>query len=579
MRKRSILKSFLLIFAGMIIGIILFISLITFIFINFSKNPVIVKNNSWLILNFTGQISEKPLSNISSLLGGQKRIELIKYINSIENAATDNKISGIIINGDISFYTSVHVKEIRNSLEKFKKSGKKINAWFSTANNNNYSLCLSADNIYMPDTDSASLTIKGYSLSIPYCKKGLDKLGLEFNVIHIGNYKGAGENYARDNMSEELRESYLSLLNSFYNQNINEISNARNIKINKLQKMMKSGKTIFMTPNAAEKAGFIDGKKNYQELIKSLSYNSSLNTISIYDYALSLRKKEKIDKIAILYAEGLITNYYSGNNKLSGDIIGAKTFIQDINKIKEDKNVKAVIIRVNSSGGSALASELILQALQDLKKKKPVYVSLGPIAASGGYYISCGADRIFTSPYTVTGSIGVVSLLLNHKNLNEKLGINFETIKKHKYDDFLSPTRKPSDDEINILRKSMKNIYNEFTGHVIKERKIEKKEISKIAEGRVWTGVQAVKNNLADEIGGLLDALNYAVTKNNIENYSIDSYPAAPNIFDKLSNINQINFYLDIYNDENIKRLLNLYLFYSKNGTSPCLVLPFYQLP
>jgi len=575
-------KSCLLVFIGMVLGALTMISLIVFLVIiiimGFSKNNIIIKNNTWLVLDFPGDIVEKSFTKVPDMFGGNRdKIELYNYLNAIHKAAGDDRITGIIINGDLTFYSRAHSEEIGSALLKFKESGKEIVAWFSNGINRNYHLCLFADKIYMPDTDSAGLTINGFSQILPYYKDALDRIGIEFNVIHIGNYKGSGENYVRNSMSEELRESYDSVLNSLYNQFLKEIKKNRKIEESKIASLIENGSTLMMTPSSAKEYGFIDDLMTYTELCDHLSFNRPFNTISIYDYISVIKKNTNQNKIAIIYAEGIINNYYSGETKLQGDIVGAKTFIYDINKIKKDNNIKAVIIRINSPGGSALASELILKAIKDLQKSKPVYVSMGPIAASGGYYIACSGEKIFASPSTITGSIGVVSLLMNYNKLTDNIGIKFETIKKHKYDDFLSSNRKPTQEEIELLKKSMKNIYKEFTKHVMDERKINEENINSIAEGRIWTGTQAVKNKLVDLLGNLIDVIDFAAEKNNLDTYTIESYPTPPNFFDRLSEVNRIE--LDLLKDENIKKILNIYNYYLENGRNPSYLLPYYDIP
>lgn len=575
--KKGILKSILLIFLGMILGIILLIILTISIFSKFSASPIIVKNNTWLLLDFAGSISEKPVATLPSILGNaNQKIELLSYTKAINNAATDPRINGIIINGDMTFYQKVHVEEIHSSLDKFKDQGKKVIAWLSNGINSNYNLCLAADQIYMPDTKNANLTITGYAQILPFYKTGLDNIGIEYNVVHIGEYKSTGEFFIRDSISEKMRSSFYDLNNSLYNKRIKEIVDIRKINYKSLSSLLSSGKTILMTPHYAMENGLIDGFKTYQEILEDISVEGKSNTVSIFDYSKTLSTKVKGNKIAIFYAEGIITNYFSGNNRFSGNITGAKSFIEDLDNVKKDPSVKAVIIRVNSPGGSALGSELIYKSIDALKKIKPVYISFGPIAASGGYYISSGANKIFASPSTITGSIGVVSILMNISELSKKLGLNFETIKKHKYDDFLSIYRKPTEEELNILKRSMQDVYDEFSGHVKTDRKIDDKKIEGIASGRVWTGDQAIKLNLADELGTLIDVIDHAVVENDIADHSIISFPKPPTLFERISNINQIklNIYgLEELNIENIKEMVALF---KDTGIKPCLYFPYF---
>ena len=562
-------KYFLLILLGVGIGITIIIVFSVSILLSFVKTDISTQKNSYLILDFGGDIKEKPISEYNYLLSGNraKEMELIKYLKSIEYATYDNNIDGIIINGDFTYYSRAYVEEIREVINRFKKSGKPVYAWLSSGSNTNYSLCLSADKIYMPNTESASLSLKGYSTSIPYIKKGLSQLGVETEVIHIGDYKGSYENYSKENMSLELKNSYLSIFESLHNEFLSSISNYRNIDIENLKFIFSENKTLMMSPNVAKELGFIDDFYSYDELKRTTS--QTFNEVSIYNYSMNLKKKMTNNKIAVIYAEGTISNYFTSSDRMFGDIIGAKSIIRDINTIKKDKNVKSVILRVNSPGGSALASELILRELIELKKHKPLYISFGPIAASGGYYISALGDRIFNSPSTITGSIGVVSVLFNHKELSDKLGINFETIKKYEYDDIFTSTRKAYQYEIDIMRKSMIGIYDEFTDHVSEGRNIDKKELEKIAQGRIWSGIQAVENKLSDEIGGLINTIEYAVTTNNIKSYTIDSYPKAPGFWSSIQNPNTFykDTFIDIFTDFNkIKELL---LYYRENKNNP----------
>ncbi len=580
--KNNIFKSLFFLIIGFISGILfLVVFFIILIFsISFNIQSSVLSNNSWLILDFSGNIIEKPVSQPFLYSSSSKReIQLIDYLYAIERAAYDNRISGIIINGDVTYYSKVHTEEINNSLVKYKKSGKDIFAWFSQADITNYLMCITADKIYMPDTDSSNLTISGYTQTIPYLKKTFDNIGLDFNVIHIGNYKGTGENYTRDTISPGLKESYNSMIESLNEVNIDQISKNRNISITDLNSIIKSGKTILMSSDVALNYGFVDGKLNYEELKKSLSKNDDFKSISINEYVDLPVKKVSANKIAIIYAEGMITNYYSSENSLYGDIVGAKSFINDLNEVKNDKKVKAVIIRVNSPGGSALGSELILQTIEELKKSKPVYMSFGPVAASGGYYISCNSDRIFTSPSTLTGSIGVVSILMNHAELNKKLGINFEVIKKNNYDDFLSQFRKPYSEEIEILRNSMLLTYNEFTSHLMNNRSISNQEIPLLAEGRVWTGIQSLNNRLSDQIGGLIDTIDYAVITNKLDNFTIDSYPKPASIISKFFNLFNVQYNIELYDKKNLKNLIQLSTFYKENGYKPAYLMPFIDIP
>lgn len=576
---KNFFKSLLLIIFGMIIGVSLLIGSLVLFSLSFSTVKTEVKSNSWLIIDFSGDIKEKPVSEFRNLFNlKQKELELIKYLKAIEFAAYDKRIDGIVINGDFTFYSKAYIDEITNAIMKFKESGKKVYGWFSTGENSNYTLCLAADKIYMPKTNSANLSLTGYNITLPYLKDGLDKLGVEFNVVHIGSYKGTGEHLVKNKISDELKNSYTSFYDDIYTSYLKSISERRKISEEKLNRLFADGATLFMTPKEAKEYGFIDDIANYEELTNQISFNK-FNHVSIFEYANMLQKKIRENKVAILYADGSIYNYYNSSDRFQGEIVGAKSFISDIQKIKDDSSIKAVIIRVNSPGGSALASELMLQSILELKKIKPVYVSMGTMAASGGYYISLGGDRVFASPSTLTGSIGVVSVLMNYKKLTENLGVNFQTIKKNKYDDIFSPVRSFDPEENRMLIKSMEEIYSEFTGHLVKERKIDKSVVPDIAEGRIWTGKQAKELKLVDEIGGLNETLLYATKTNSIKDYEIISYPDVPDFFDELQSGYETKVENELMNNKLTRQIMNLYYYIINTKEKNSLILPYYDIP
>lgn len=584
-------KSCLLIFIGMCISVILIIGLIFGITIAFIKDSMPkVHPGSYLVLDYASPISEKPLPDFTFAGSSGQQLELLDYVNAIKNAGTDPKIKGIIINGDFTFYGSEHTYELREAVRNFKTSGKEVIAWFSRGGNSNYFFCSIANKIYMPPTNSSSLTMTGYSITQSYYKGLFEKLGVSFNVIHIGDYKGAGENFTRQNMSDELKYSYINLMDDFYYQRLQDIAKERNIDPKKLDKHLAEGSTIFLLPGQAEKLGLIDGTHTYESLLESLKDGQKkLETIGIAEYCKLTKNKtpghmvKGKDKLAIIYAEGSIFDYNSSSGGLRGAVVGAKSFLKDIEAVKKDADIKAVIIRVNSPGGSALASELMLRGLFELGKVKPVYISMGPIAASGGYYISLGGSKIFATPYTLTGSIGVVSMIPNLKKLTDNAGVNFETVKKHSYDDMLSPFKESSEQELALLHKSMTAIYTEFTSHVIKERNIPEDKIPLIAEGRIWSGKQSIEQGLSDEIKTLSQVVDYAVQENNLPaGYITVSYPRAQTFFEMLTSGSSVSnrvvtelteLFLDSYKTQ---QTLSLMEFYKEYKSHPVLLFPYY---
>lgn len=581
------LKSFLLICLGGFIGVggVLFILVLAIV--SFSSNPMQVQSDSWLVLDFGGELVERPLSEHSSLFGPNvTKMELLKYVKSIEMAAEDRKIKGILINGDLSRYNRVHVEEIAGAISRFKTTGKKVYAWFSEGSNVNYMLCSVADKIYMPNTKAASLTLKGYALTVPYLKSGLDKLGVNYSVIHIGDYKGAGENYVRDRMSFQFEESYRHVYDELHAEELKFIAERREIESSRLNTLIADGKAVFIEPDQALEYKLIDGKLSFRELKKELAQGAGFNSVSIFNYSRLLQGRSRSsDKIALVYVDGAITNYYSyDGDRFRRSMVGAKSFVRDIERIGANPSIKAVVIRVNSPGGSALASELMLQALYDLRKSKPVYVSMGPVAASGGYYVSMGGQKIFASPFTITGSIGVVSMHMEYEELAGKLGVNFDTLKKYEYDDLFTSVRELTESEVDIIKRSMLGVYDEFTSHVITERGVDADDISLIAEGRIWSGGQAAGHNLIDTTGGLLDTIKYAVKENDIMGYSIVSYPRPYTFFEKFKGMSGVKLNVSmenvlkaelLANRPELKAVADSYNFYKENGSRPAYYLPY----
>ncbi len=595
---KSFIRSLFILIVGIILGVFIVVfGLVSFV-MSASKNiegisvTTTVNKHSWLILDFYGTIREGTTSDFSDILSSSensKQIEFLKYIKAIEYAGSDMKIEGIIINADFTFYDRVYVEEIINELKKFKESGKKVIAWFSTGVNNNYLLSSIADEIYMPNTKSADLTLKGYYLELPYYKKFLDKIGVSVDVIHIGNYKGSGENYSQESISPELYSSYISLMSSNYEYFINTISENRKIDKNHLLTLFSSGKTVFMSPEVAKNSGFIDGFFSFDDLKNYVSPSIKFDSISLYNYAKSIKTASQNDKIAVFYVDGTIYNYFtsSGNNRGMRDrTVGAKSFIETINKLKNDFSIKAVVLRVNSPGGSALASELMLQEIIKLRETKPVYISFGPIAASGGYYISCSANKIFASNSTITGSIGVVAMLPNLEGSASKLGVDFSKIKLNKYDDINSLFKTRTPDELEMIRNSMKDTYDEFTLHVSQNRNIGMNDLSKIAEGRIWSGKQAVDNGLVDMIGGLNSTIEFAANDLELSNYSTESYPKTEGFFEKLIKSSTVLFdgdfsaeYHIASKNRELKNVIDLYHYIINNREKCSMLLPFYDLP
>ena len=569
---KNFFKSFFIFFSGMMFsGFLLFFIVISFALTFQPQSNTDLQKDSFLVLDYAGNIIEKPQE--VSLLIPNSKIKLKDITNAIDKARFDNKIKFILIDGDLTKYPMNYVYEIEQKLQLFKKSGKKVYAWFSNSGGSAYTLCSSANKIAMPNTNAASLNIGGYSMTVPYSKDLFDKAGITFNVIHMGDFKGSGENYTRNTISEQLETQYRLVFDDIYNSKIEMIAKNRNLDIAALDSLIAANKTRFMIPDEAINYGLVDCKMSREEFISEISAGKKLNEISLESYIPLLTDNAiSSNKIAVVYVDGQIINGESAENYNGESFIGEKSFTKDIEKIKNDTNIRGVILRINSPGGSALASEIMYQKLMELKKHKPIYVSMGAYAASGGYYLSLPANKIFASPFSITGSVGVVSMFMNIEKLSGKLGVNFNTIKKYSMDDIFSFAREPNTDELELIKRSSKMIYDEFTSHVIENREIDSTIIPQVAEGRIWSGNQAVKNiNFADEIGSLDNAIETMINHLKISDVKIEEYPRPADVFEKLKSL--INTSVS---KKSILEQLGINKFYYENMNRPLLYTPKY---
>ena len=573
---KNFLKAFFIFFSGMMFCVfLLFASAVCLVTLFQPQTNIDLQKDSFLVINYEGNIIEKPYE--SSFFSQNRRIRLKDITNAIDKARFDNKIKFVLIDGDYAKYPMNYVYEIEQELQKLKKSGKKIYAWFSNSGGSAYTLCTVAEKIAMPNTNAANLSIGGYSLTIPYSKDLFYKAGIAFHVVHMGDFKGSGENYARSTMSQQLEDQYRLVFDDIYNSKIEMIAKNRNIDKSVLNSMIAENKTRFMTPDDALKNGLIDNKMSREEFIAEISAGKKLSPISLESYISILSKDSPTsanEKIAVVYVDGQIVSGESADNNYNREsFIGEKSFNDDIEKIKNDSGILGVILRINSPGGSALASEIMYQKLMELKQVKPVFVSMGSYAASGGYYISLPANKIFTSPFTITGSVGVVSMFMDIEGLSEKIGVNFNTIKKYSMDDMFSVTRKPSDSELELIRYSSKMIYDEFTSHVAENRKIDLTQLPQFAEGRIWSGTQAVKNiNFADEIGSLNDAIDDMKKELKLNNVKIEEFPQPADAFERLKSLMNI-----IVGKYSVLEQFGLNKFYRENMNTPLLYTPEYS--
>lgn len=513
--------------------VIIFIIVIVIIFGAISSldddKSVTVSNNSILFLNLDQSITERtpknPFGNLP-IVGSDERngIGLNDLLKSIKKAKTDDNIKCIYLNVSSPNAGFATMREVRNALIDFKKSHKKIISYSEVYTQGAYYLASVADKIYL--NPEGALEFKGFSSELTFFKGTLEKAGIEMQVIRVGNYKSAVEPYILDKMSDYNRKQVTAYVGGLYNTFLTDIAKSRNIERDSLFTIADQYK--IRQPQDALNYKMIDGLKYKDQIIEELkgisgrTRGENIRSVEINDYAKnSSDASSSKNKVAVIYANGEISGGEGNDNQ-----IGSERISRAIRKARLDDDIKAVVIRVNSPGGSALASDVIWREIVLTKKEKPVIASFGDVAASGGYYIGCAADSIFVQPNTITGSIGVFGIIPNFQNLmTNKLGITFDRIKTGQYADIMATNRPMTDGERFIIQNELNRVYSGFVSRVADGRKKSKAYIDSIGGGHVWIGTDAVQIGLADRIGSFNDAINAAAKKAKIKDFKVVEYP------------------------------------------------------
>ena len=519
-----------LVLVSIIMGILTFVSMAGMIASEGMSSPI--EKKSVLRITLKGSITERAgEENPLSKLGGEttQQIALDQALQALEKAAKNDKIEGIYMEGGILSAYPAEVQELRQALLKFKKSGKWIIAYADTYSRSAYYLCSVADKVYL--NPIGMLDWSGLSSNPMFFTGLMKKLGIKMQVFKVGTYKSAVEPYIAEQMSDANREQVSSYQQSIWNNMLKDVAKSRKTTTEVLNSLADS-LTILSGPEASVKGGLVD-KLCYQDEVKKILKNKakmdedeSLRFVSISDVALSEELNDKVDdEIAVYYAYGEIKEDITGGFAQESAIT-SKQMTKDLQELREDDDVKAVVLRVNSPGGSAYASEQIWREVQLLSKEKPVIVSMGALAASGGYYISCGANKIFAEPTTLTGSIGIFGMIPDATELlTDKLGLSFDVVKTNSHSDFGAMGRPLNESECRLMQAYINQGYELFTGRVAQGRKISQDSVKAVAEGRVWTGEQAMKIGLVDKLGNLNDAIAAAAKAAKIEKYSVGRYP------------------------------------------------------
>lgn len=476
-----------------------------------------VPDKVYLEVSLNDKILENKIKNPFDI---DNKINFYGILNRFDKIKNDNRVQGIILKlGDVGL-NRAQIEELKEKIKKLKEKEKKIYIYSEGLDNHNYNLALIGDEIIMPNNKWAHSYISGYSARYPYYKNLGDKLFIGANVIHIGNYKSFGEAYVSSEMSQEFRENTTRILDKLHNNYISNIENTRNIKDEKFNEKVLNGDFVMATPEILKENKIIDEVMYYEEFLQKKDIKE---LITIDDYFERLAEEidynkiiENKDKIAIIYAEGTIT---SGDNPQLENKIEADMIKEKLLKADKLENVKGIVLRINSPGGSALDSDIIYEAVR--KIEKPVYISMGGVAASGGYYIASAGDKIYANKETITGSIGVVSIIPDVSKLVEKIGINYEEISNGKFTNLYDITKPLSKEEIDKIYYSSLEGYEEFISKVALGRNMKIEDIKKIAEGKVWLGEEAKEIGLVDEIGGLEKTISDLAKDLELKDYTV----------------------------------------------------------
>lgn len=520
-----------------------------------SDTETVVKENSIFMLKLNGTLSERASENpFQSFLGEENtNYGLDEILSSIQKAKDNENIKGIYLHAEALETSFASLEEIRSALMDFKESGKWIVAYGDQYDQGTYYLASTADKIIV--NPQGSIAWHGLASQVVFFKDLLGKLGVDMQIFKVGTYKSAVEPFIATEMSPANREQTTAYITSIWNKLLEDISASRNLSVDSLnyyadQMMDLRPAQDYITYGMADTLMYKDEVLSYLKNMSNREADESLRTLSLEDMK-NVKRNVPKDKsgniIAVYYAYGEIDNSTS-----TDEGIDSKKVCRDLRKLREDETVKAVVLRVNSPGGSAYGSEQIWNEVVKMTAEKPVVVSMGDYAASGGYYISCAADCIVANPTTLTGSIGIFGMFPNMEKLfSDKLGLNFDMVKTNKLADMGDLTRPFNAAESEIMQNYINNGYKLFVKRCADGREMTTEAIEKIAEGRVWTGATAKELGLVDELGGLDKALEIAAEKAGVEAYSTITYPAKEGMFSSLLNQSK-NDYIEGQLEESI---------------------------
>ncbi len=508
------------------IGVIFFLLFV--IIAIFSSGETSIKEHSILEIDLNHMITELS-DNVERSpynLEIQKAIGLVDFQALIEHAKDDQKVEGILINTSSASVAPASLDVMRQAIADFKESGKPVYAYADYYSQGSYYLATVADSVFM--NVNGMIDLKGYGVMIPHFKKLMDRVGLDMNIFYAGQFKSATEPYRRTDMSEPNKKQTREFLDEMWMMAKTKIGEARGLSVVQVDNIAQNYQGRMAT--SALSSGLIDAilyKEDVEDIIRKSTDISSkkISYVDLKEYKLksTIKTSRKSDRVAVVHMEGTVT--YGTDNK---GAITEQKYPDLIRKLKDNKKIKAVVLRVNSPGGSSITSDVIWNSIEKLKETgKPVIASFGDYAASGGYYVACGADTIVSMPNTLTGSIGVFAMLPNAtKMLNETIGITFDTVKTNDLSVAFQPTYNFSDKEREIMNESTDQVYQQFLSRVSEGRNMSIEDVHEVAQGRVWTGQKAQQIGLVDVLGDLDDAIEIAAEAAGlVDSYSVSHYP------------------------------------------------------
>jgi protease-4 len=500
--------------------------------ISYEPNRAKLLENSTLHFKMTGEIVEynEFKEDILSSPFMPNSSAAYDIIDKIKMAKYDPKITSLLIEPRwiSTGYATLH--EIGLAINDFKQSGKPVYAYLEVNGDKDYLLASYADEIFLNPSASAGIMLTGVGGTRLFYKDFFKKIGVEMTVLHAGQYKGAGENYYRNGYSKPVKDNLSLLYNELFNKIILTISENRNISYQQVKYIFEERDELFIKKNKAIEYKLVDGLEFKENLINRIVQNKD-HLVSASKYKVKRKIIKNQPKIATLYLQGQISPQTS---EYQANVLSAQKVSKAIDDIMKDDNIKGVVLRINSPGGSALESEIIHSKLKKLRNKMPVVVSMSNVAASGGYYISTPSDYVIADPFTITGSIGVVAMFPNISDLKDKVSLSTDSISKGKFANALNIYTKPDKAFLESFKRGIDETYTEFKSRVSEGRNISLEDVEKVAQGQVWFSTSALKNKLVDELGSIESSQKKVASLADIDNYITESYPKQVSFFEEL---------------------------------------------